>query len=191
MNFLAHQALSNNHPEIQIGNFIADFLRGEKQRAYTPMIHRGIEIHREIDAFTDQHPSILGAKKALQPVFGKYSPVLIDLYLDHFLGKHWNRYHDSDLHQFTQSVFTNFHDHYHVLPQRAKSVLPYMVWENWLFHYQFDDGMQKAMKGLGRRAKFENHFESKGVLFLQQNREFLEHSFLEFYPDILQQCSQF
>jgi acyl carrier protein phosphodiesterase len=61
-----------------------------------------------------------------------------------------------------------------------------MVWENWLFHYQFDAGMQKAMKGLGRRAKFENYFESKGVLFLQQHRTELEAAFLQFYPDVLQ-----
>jgi acyl carrier protein phosphodiesterase len=46
--------------------------------------------------------------------------------------------------------------------------------------------MQKAMKGLGRRAKFENHFESKGVLFLQQHRTELEAAFLQFYPDVLQ-----
>jgi acyl carrier protein phosphodiesterase len=186
MNFLAHQALSGNHPEIQIGNFIADFLRGEKPRHLPEMVRKGIELHRSIDAFTDQHPVILDSKKMLQPVFGKYSPVLIDLYLDHFLGKHWNRFHDSELHPFTELVFKNFHDYFHLLPSRAKSVLPYMVWENWLFHYQFDDGMQKAMKGLGRRAKFENHFESKGVLFLQQHRTELEAAFLQFYPDVLQ-----
>jgi acyl carrier protein phosphodiesterase len=46
--------------------------------------------------------------------------------------------------------------------------------------------MQKAMKGLGRRAKFENYFESKGVLFLQQHRTELEAAFLQFYPDVLQ-----
>ena len=186
MNFLAHQALSGNHPEIQIGNFIADFLRGERQQNFSEKIKEGILLHREIDAFTDQHPAILQAKKILQPVFGKYSPVLIDLYLDHFLGKHWNLYHETDLLGFTVQVYKNLHNHFHVLPTRAKSVLPYMVWENWLFHYQFDDGLQKAMKGLGRRAKFENHFESKGVLFLQANREKLEEAFLQFYPEVLQ-----
>jgi len=184
MNFLAHQALSNNHPEIQIGNFIADFLRGEKPKQLPEMVRKGIELHRSIDAFTDQHPVIVESKKMLQPVFGKYSPVLIDLYLDHFLGKHWNLFYNNDLLFFTHSIFQNFHDHYHVLPSRAKSILPYMVWENWLFHYQFDDGMQKAMKGLGRRAKFENHFESKGVVFLQENRAILEEAFLQFYPDV-------
>jgi acyl carrier protein phosphodiesterase len=191
MNFLAHQALSGNNQSIQVGNFVADFLRGERNIEFPEQIQKGIQLHHKIDFFTDNHPSTKESILLMRPVFGKYASVLIDLYWDHFLGKHWNLYYPGDLFHFTASVYENLHNHYHFLPKRAKSMLPYMVWEDWLGHYQYDVGMTKAMKGLGRRARFENQFESKGVLFLQEHRSFLEERFLNFYPEIKLMASSY
>ncbi len=59
MNFLAHLYLSADDPEIQLGNFIGDFVRGrDLSSRFSPGIVKGISLHREIDEFTDRHPIV-------------------------------------------------------------------------------------------------------------------------------------
>ena len=57
MNFLAHIYLSGNDNEITIGNFIADGIRGKDYKKYPKDIQTGILLHRQIDTFTDAHPT--------------------------------------------------------------------------------------------------------------------------------------
>ena len=58
MNFLAHAYLSFNEPEIWVGNMISDFVKGQKKLEYPEGIQTGIQIHRNIDEFTDTHESL-------------------------------------------------------------------------------------------------------------------------------------
>ena len=55
MNYLAHAFLSLNDDEIQLGNLIGDFVKGNKYERYPPKIKKGILLHRHIDSFTDHH----------------------------------------------------------------------------------------------------------------------------------------
>ncbi len=67
MNFLAHLYLSGDDPEIMVGNFIGDFVRGRNVRdQFKTNIALGIELHREIDEFTDSHPVVMESKKRLR-----------------------------------------------------------------------------------------------------------------------------
>ena len=56
MNYLAHIFLSGGQPDIMIGNFIADSIKGSKYSAYPTEIQKGILLHRQIDTTTDAHP---------------------------------------------------------------------------------------------------------------------------------------
>jgi acyl carrier protein phosphodiesterase len=42
MNFLAHLFLSGNHPQVSIGNFIGDYVKGKNHTKYSPFIQTGI-----------------------------------------------------------------------------------------------------------------------------------------------------
>jgi acyl carrier protein phosphodiesterase len=56
VNYLAHAYLSFDDPEVLTGNMISDFVKGKKKYGYPPRILAGIDLHRAIDEFTDDHP---------------------------------------------------------------------------------------------------------------------------------------
>jgi len=92
MNFLAHAYLSGTDPKILIGNLIGDFVKGKQMDAYSEQLKNGIQLHREIDHYTDHHNVTLKSKKRLRSQFRHYSGVIVDMFYDHFLAFHWNKY---------------------------------------------------------------------------------------------------
>ena len=85
MNFLAHIYLSGENKLIQIGNFMADGIRGNNYLNFPKDIQKGIILHRAIDTFTDAHPIFRKSKHRLHEKYGHYSGVITDIFYDHFL----------------------------------------------------------------------------------------------------------
>jgi len=56
MNFLAHFYLSGNQENIILGNFMGDFVKGNPFKKYPAPLATAIQLHRQIDIFTDSHP---------------------------------------------------------------------------------------------------------------------------------------
>ena len=105
MNFLAHLYLSGEEEPVLLGNFMADFVKGNPEaRLRTilppevvasgifPELIRGIQLHRHIDHFTDTHPIVERTKARLRPEFRKYAGVISDMFYDHFLAAEWTAY---------------------------------------------------------------------------------------------------
>jgi acyl carrier protein phosphodiesterase len=92
MNFLAHLYLSGDDPELLVGNLMGDFVKGRLEGRFPPGIERGIALHRRIDSFAAGNHNFLLSKRRIEPSFGLYRAVLVDLYYDHFLAIDWNEY---------------------------------------------------------------------------------------------------
>src|SRR5438477_11389856 len=105
MNFLAHIYLSGSDEQIMIGNFIADFVKGNKKNEYPSRIKKGIELHRLIDDFTDHHAITLRSKERIRQRQGKYAAVVIDIFYDHFLAKNFSEYHPQPLKEFSEKTY--------------------------------------------------------------------------------------
>ncbi|WP_299627961.1 acyl carrier protein phosphodiesterase [uncultured Tenacibaculum sp.] len=154
MNFLAHLYLSPpNNNEIMIGNFIADHVRGNKFKHYPEDIQKGIYLHRAIDTFTDANEIVRISKRRLHERYGHYDGVIIDIFYDHFLAKNWDDYSQIPLDIYTNSVYQLLVDRKETLPEKTQELLPYMIQYNWLYNYQFIDGIQDVMNGMNRRTK--------------------------------------
>src|ERR1700740_3268334 len=106
MNYLAHLYLSYPDPELMVGNFIADSVKGDHFKDYPERISKGIIMHRSIDDFTDHHPLVLESKRFFTKEFDKYSGVLIDIYFDYFLAKTFSMYSDSPLPVFAADTYS-------------------------------------------------------------------------------------
>lgn len=183
MNYLAHLYLSFNDPEIMIGNFIADHVKGKAVEKYTGRVRKGIALHREIDTFTDQHPVTLRSKERLRPVFRKYAPVIVDLYYDHFLARDWSLYHHRPLADFAQYSYALMLNHRTLLPERTVYMLGFMESQNWLLKYATVDGLQRALTGLSKRTAFESNMEHAHE-FLKQHYTDFEKEFEQFFPEL-------
>ena len=75
-----------------MGNFLSDLLHLRDLEKLPDEYSRGINLHRLIDTFTDNHPNVRMVNAALHPYVGKYAPVASDVLFDYFLANNWEHY---------------------------------------------------------------------------------------------------
>jgi len=190
MNFLAHIYLSGNQERVMIGNFIGDFVKGKAWEEFDSAIQRGILLHREIDRYTDDHKVVIKTKERLRPKYHHYAPVISDVFYDHFLASLWENYHPTPLLDFTRSFYevtTHYRD---VIPERAQKMLFYMERDNWLYNYQFVEGINRALTGMSQRTPFRSKMEQAAV-DLKTDYESYQLEFEAFFPDLVRHSELF
>jgi acyl carrier protein phosphodiesterase len=154
MNFLAHAYLSFGNKEVLVGNMISDFVKGKAQYDFIENIRKGIVLHRLIDDYTDTHQVIKKAKEYFRPSYRLYSGPIIDILMDHFLASDPVQFKAGELKTFTQSVYQTLNQYSSHLPLRFVPAFTYMQSEDWLFNYQYKEGIAKSIRGLVRRSSF-------------------------------------
>ncbi|MFT4739127.1 MAG: acyl carrier protein phosphodiesterase [Cyclobacteriaceae bacterium] len=189
MNFLAHLYLSFDDEDLMVGNFIGDFVKGKEIDSFNQSIRKGIVLHRKIDEFTDTHPVVMESKVRLRPQFSHYSPVISDMFFDHFLAKSWHNYHSTTLKEYTQAFYQLTKNYQDILPAKAANLLKYMSAGDWLYNYQHISGIHEALSGMARRTNFESKMELASVE-LEKNYTSYETEFLLFFPDLITECKQ-
>lgn len=188
MNYLAHLYLSGDDPQVQLGNFIGDFVRGRKpELEYPAKIAVGIHLHRLIDAFTDSHAVVRESKMRLRPVYRHYSGVIVDIFYDHFLACNWNKHHSEPLSDFAQGFYLLADTESAHLPQKARYMLPFMKKNDWLTNYSQIEGIDKVLGGMARRTPYESGME-KASGDLVRHYESFEKEFFEFMPQLEDYC---
>lgn len=153
MNFLAHIYLSQDDPNITIGNFIADGIRGKDYKSYPKDIQIGILLHRHIDTFTDAHPIVRQSTKRLHENYSHYSGVIVDILYDHFLAKNWSDYSNTPLPEYVDDFYKLLQDNIDILPERIQRMMPHLITDNWLLSYAEIDGIQHVLEGMNKRTK--------------------------------------
>jgi acyl carrier protein phosphodiesterase len=183
MNFLGHLYLSNKNPNILIGNFIADEIKGKKYLLYPLGIQKGILLHREIDTTTDTDNNLRSLKKHLYPYVNKYAGVVIDIYLDHVLAKHWAQFCHIPLNTFAWNSYFILLKNQHYLPIISKYILLRMILGNWLMAYSSFNGFSRALKGMSlRRLTAVNLLNA--LVPIKKNNVLFEDTCLLFLKDI-------
>jgi acyl carrier protein phosphodiesterase len=184
MNFLAHLFLSDKSPEIKIGNFIGDFVKGKNMEdRFGKEIARGIALHREIDWYTDRHPVVKQSKERLWPKYHHYAGVITDIYFDHFLARNFDRYSEKILPDFADECYALIQQHEPILPEEVKLMMPYMIKGNWLVNYATIEGIHRALSGMARRTRFNSKMEEASE-DLKTNYSDFEREYFEFFPDL-------
>ena len=168
MNYLAHILLSGTNPDVMIGNFIADSIKGSKYDTYPLGIQKGILLHRQIDSTTDAHPAFRKSTKRLHKNYGHYSGIIVDIFYDHFLAKNWSEFSDIPLADYIQSFYKLLRDNFDILPENIQKMAPIMMDGNWLLNYADLDGIDRVLAGMNRRTKNRSGMDTAG----QELKEF-------------------
>ena len=183
MNYLAHIFLSEGQPNVMIGNFIADSIKGSKYSTYPSEIQKGILLHRQIDTMTDAHPAFRNSTKRLHKNYGHYSGIIVDIFYDHFLAKNWMEYSDVALADYIQEFYKILRNNFEVLPPNIQKMAPLMMDSNWLLSYANLEGIDRVLGGMNRRTKNRSGMDKAGY----ELREFytlFEADFKEVMKDL-------
>ena len=186
MNYLAHLYFGRKSDASLVGNFLGDFAKGTEEalrEQYPGTVVDGIIMHRKIDKFTDQHKVFLEAKILLSSNIAKFSGIIIDTILDHFLAKHWDKYGEGRLETFVERSHKVLKAHPDWHSEELSKRLPLIIGENVLLGYQEKEGVQHALNAISKRAKFDNSIADGYDDFLRNYSEF-ELIFHELFPII-------
>ena len=184
MNYLAHAYLSFGDSNLLVGNMIRDYVKGKQQYSFSKEIQAGIRLHRAIDDFTDTHAATQEIKKYFKPAYRLYAGAFADVVFDYFLANDKNEFEtDAHLKKFTQNTYQLLDNTNAQFPEKFAAILPHMKQHDWLYEYQFNEGMQKSFVGLARRAKYIDETETAYGIFLQ-HKESIQHWYNIFFPDV-------
>lgn len=183
MNFLAHYLLSFKQEDIIIGNFIADFLKGNEQKNQIAGIKNGILVHQVIDNFSDNHPIVQKSWSLLYPDFSHYGRVICDIYYDHFLTKHWTQYSDKSLATDIKMFYDILDNNMNHFNPKVQKVVNKIITTDWFSKYSSLDELNEVFKSLAKRAKFENNIVDS-VSILEIYYLDLDKHFNEFFPEL-------
>lgn len=183
MNFLAHLYLSENYPKIMIGNFIADHIKGNQFTHLDPTIQKGIKLHREIDTFTDSHKITRMSKRRLHKRYGLYAGIVIDIFYDHYLAKNWSNYSAIPLKIYVNSFYDLVYSYQEVLPEKTLKMIPYMIKYDWLFNYQYKEGIKNVLEGMNRKTNNKGQIDLAIHDLRKLDKDF-EKDFELFFTDL-------
>lgn len=194
MNFLAHLLLSEDREEVIIGNYVGDFIKGrltgEKISDWSADFLLGLRLHRHIDMFTDEHPTVREAKHLAAKVLGKTAGIAVDIYFDYFLAKYFDQFCDESLNAFSGRMYAVIRKNEHLIPDHMKSMVRTMIKQDWLNTYETLDGIKLTFSRLSHRASFLDVL-TQAEEDLEANEEFYHNKFNLFFPELQAETRRF
>jgi acyl carrier protein phosphodiesterase len=183
MNYLAHALLSPDDPVVLMGNLWGDLLRPRDFDQVEERILKGVEIHRRIDAYTDQHAKVDQLVHLIRPYQGKYTPVVADVLMDFMLSKYWKNFHHGSVQEFCQHKYDVVSTHLHRIPERLHFRINRMLDNKWLESCIDRERMKTTLLMLSHRASFENKIMD-AMRPYELHEEKMDGLFLEFFVDL-------
>ncbi len=185
MNYLAHLYLSGDKPDIILGNFLGDSLKGKEYLRYNKTVQKGVFLHRFIDSFTDKHPLIKAGTERLRPGYRKYAGVVVDIFYDHFFAINWKTYHHISLPQFAEQMHKILSSYYFKMPPKAQQLVPFLIQSKRLVTYESFDGIEKTLKIMSIHTSLPDETEF-AMETLHDKYALFNKDFNQFFPEMIQ-----
>lgn len=183
MNFLAHFHLAWPDEQLVAGGLEGDFYKGPLGADLPDSLARGVQLHRAIDAYTDQHPQVAELRRALPAHLRRFSGIVADLSFDHYLSVHWDAFSDMPLKAFNREVYATLSRHSHDFSPPARQMFARLVEHDILGLYDRWQTVTATAARIGQRFGRRNPFGNL-ERDLAPHRELIEAAFLNFYPDL-------
>lgn len=152
MNYLAHLYLARHGDDAMLGALLGDFVFGVSgPDAYPAPIRTEILLHRQIDRYTDAHPSVTTARALFADGRRRYAGIALDVYYDHLLARDWSRWSAIGLDAFTARFYQHLLANHARLPGRLQTIAPLMARHDWLGSYRERDIVDHAVTRIATR----------------------------------------
>jgi Uncharacterized protein conserved in bacteria len=185
MNWLAHVFLSEPDVEFQLGNLLADVVRGPQRESMSANFIRGAACHKAIDAFTDAHSIVKRSRARVGSERRRFSGVLVDVFYDYFLARNFGRYSSIALDAYTSAFYASVKAHPITLPPDAQLMLERIMRYDLLASYARVDGVERALNRISTylNSRWRKQFDlERGVEDLLGHEAAFAADFQEFFP---------
>jgi acyl carrier protein phosphodiesterase len=184
---LAHVYLSEPDFDFQLGNLLADFVRGEDRARMNARFLLGTRQHVRIDAFTDRHPVVRRSRARIAPDSRRFAGILVDIFYDHFLARQWEQFDPDPFAQFTGAFYPQLLACNHDLPEDARAVMEHIVSSDRFGAYQHVEGIASTLSLFSRRLS--EHWGrpvdlTVTVATLEADYDGFAADFTEFFPQM-------
>lgn len=183
MNYLAHLHLGGPRPGQLLGSLYGDFVKGPLAGRFAAEVEAAILLHRRIDAFTDRHPLVRAACARFPVERRRYAGILLDLFFDHCLARHWDDYADEPLTGFSALVYRVL-DAEPQLPGRLAQIAPRMAAQDWLGSYREFAVLERVLLNMQRRLSRPEGLDG-ALIELERLYPVLLEDFRRFYPELM------
>lgn len=151
MNFLVHLYLSDPNDDCRLGNLMGDYVKGRISQTHSPGIRRGLWQHRRIDAFAQDCLPCRQSRRRIDPRFGHFRAILVDIFYDHLLASAWDHYSPQPLEEFANDIYTLLRRNQQRLPPGLQELAPRMIRNNWLLSYRDPDTIGLVLQRVSQR----------------------------------------
>jgi len=185
MNWLPHVFLSESSVEFQLGNLLADVVRGPRREAMSADFVRGAVCHKAIDSFTDAHSIVKRSRARISSEHRRFSGVLVDVFYDYYLARDWQVYSASALDAYTAAFYASAEPHLTSLPPDARTMLERIIRYDLLGSYAGVDGVERALRRISSylTSRWGREFVlDRGVRDLLAHEAEFAADFHEFFP---------
>ena len=188
MNWLAHVFLSEPTLEFRLGNLLADLVRGDDRAGMSPEFLRGAARHKAIDAFTDSHPIVRRSRARIDARYRRFSGVLVDIFYDYCLARHWATYATEPLATFTTRLYAEIEASPLRFPEDAQATLDRIVRHDLLGQYARIEGVESSLRRvsmyLSKRWGRDFQLELSARQLVAHEAAF-DADFAEFFPQLI------
>lgn len=194
MNHLAHAYLAGDTPESIIGNLSGDFVRGPVDDQFEFGVANGIRLHRHVDSFTDSHAIPRRSRKRFVGAQRRVAGIVVDVYYDHFLSRHWELFAAETLPVFCNRVYAVLRFHQATAPVNFRVFIPRFVEYDLLNSCITLEGVDRVIERLAIRWQQKPQLQS---LLLRAGAEARNHcdglqdDFLAFFPQLIREVDEF
>jgi len=185
MNWIAHIFLSEYNIDFQIGNYLADPLKGKVWEDANANFINGMKIHKIIDSYTDKNLLFKRSKQRIGS--GLLRGVVIDLTYDYLLSKNWDKFSNIPLDIFFNKFNTDAKRRLKYIPQNARIPLENLIKYDIVNRYKKIDDLQTVFSKVDKRLSsrvLKKDNNSSYYKAVSQNIFKIEEDFLEFFPQL-------
>lgn len=183
MNFLAHCVLARSHPDLIVGGFLGDFIKGRISEELPPRIADGVRLHRRLDAYSAHQPEIKRSVLRLPGKLRRVAPVFVDLVADHVLARRFDELEGQSLSSFTHYAYEVLDDARHLYPDAARRFLDVMRRHDLLGAYTEPRAVERAFQHIAERLR-QTDIVAPAMAALEADYVGFETDFGHYYPDL-------
>lgn len=187
MNWLAHIFISKNSIDYQLGNLLADPLKGKTWEGASVEIEEGFRMHVSIDRFTDANEFVLKSKSRLES--GHLKGVVVDVVYDYLLTRNWNQFSNMGLESFVSEFHDNAQTAIKSYPYDARKFVERLVQSGNLLGYGSLEGLEFAFRRIDTRLSariLSKESATEYLPALKREMAGIEEDFFQFFPQLVE-----